>query len=279
MTGEALTVNGEARTATGAALTVKGLSVRYRKTDPASPPALEKINFSLAPGEIMGIIGESGAGKTTLGLSLMKLHPPGLVQVEGEILFRGNNLLDLNEPEMNRLRGSGIGMIFQDARGSLDPALPVIRQVARSISHHRGKPKNDAMETAGATLSEMGVSPEILREAPFPHQLSGGLCQRAAIAAALACQPTILIADEPTSSLDTVSQARIVNLLQRERKARGLSIILISHDLPLVASAADNILVLSHGRVVEQGPARSIIETPQSDYTQSLLSSWRHLIA
>lgn len=260
-------------------LKVEDLSVGYLAPDAVIFLALEEISFSLSAGEIMGIMGESGAGKTTLGLALMGLHRPGAIRLRGEITFDGSKLSGLEESSLCRIRGSGLGMIFQDARGSLDPSMPVLKQVEELIRMYGGGAQSEVREEALVLLGGMGITPDILEMAPFAHQLSGGLCQRAAIAMALACKPSVLIADEPTSSLDTVTQGGIVSLLLKERENRGLAIIFISHDLPLVASFADNILVLSHGRIMEQNTAENILNNPRSEYTRKLLSSWQKLTA
>lgn len=261
----------------GPVLSVSDLSINYNAS--ALEPAIEGITFFLNAGEVLGIVGESGAGKTTLGLALLGLLDRRRTAQSGEIRFQGDDLAGMDKAARNRMRGAGAGMIFQDARGSLDPAMPVSRQVQSLIKRHKDVNKRQAAAQAAALLDEVGINDANLRQAPYPFQLSGGLCQRAAIAAALACGPALLIADEPTSSLDTVTQARIVSLLQKERRERGLAVIFISHDLPLVASFADSILVLSQGKQMEQGPVSQVLMHPRSTYTNELISLWQKLSA
>ena len=224
----------------------------------------------------LGVIGESGAGKTTLALALAALIEPAWAEVSGEVIFEGRNLLAQKERDLCLIRGAGIGMVFQDATGSLDPSVPVIKQVAEAIMFQRdwNKSKAAALEKAGRFLADMGLSPELLASAPYSYQLSGGLCQRAMIAAALACRPLLLLADEPTSSLDTTIQAQIIGLLKEKQRSSDLAMIFISHDLALVSTVADRILVMRKGFAVEQGEVSKVLNRPAHEYTAELVDTW-----
>ncbi len=235
---------------------------------------IRDVNFEITPGSVLGIIGESGAGKSSLALALMGLHDPHLVNVNGEVIFQSQDLLTLGEADLCRVRGSGIGMIFQDPSGALDPAMRVDDQVAEAIRLHGTEDRKESQRLAGKYLAEVGITEDILEVAPYAHQLSGGLCQRAMIAAATACNPEILIADEPTSSLDVTLQAQIIELLNVRRRA-GLAIIFISHDLALVSSFADEIMVLFEGEVVESGSCVEVMSRPRHAYTIDLISFWK----
>ncbi|MBI5871270.1 MAG: ABC transporter ATP-binding protein [Actinobacteria bacterium] len=255
----------------GSLLRVEGLSVRY--FDQTGETALRNISFELQPGSVFGIIGESGAGKSSLALALMGLQDRRLAVTGGEVLFQEKDLLKLSEAELCKLRGSGIGMIFQDPMGALDPSMKVVDQLAEVIRLHQGAGREESLRLALAQLSDVGIDEEILLTAPHSFQLSGGLCQRAMIAMALACDPDVLIADEPTSSLDLRLQAQIIRLLNERRKT-GLSTIFISHDLALVSSFADDLMVLHEGESVETGRCSEILAHPKHAYTKSLVDIW-----
>lgn len=259
----------------GSLLKVTNLSVAFMEAG-NSREAVRGVSFEVRPGSVLGIIGESGAGKSSLALALMGLHDPRRVEVKGEIFFQGQNLLELPEEERCRVRGAGIGMIFQDTTGALDPAMRVEDQVAEVIRHHESVGRAEARRLARLHLAEVGITEDILTVAPYAHQLSGGLCQRAMIAAALACRPALLIADEPTSSLDVTLQSQIIALLNERRLVTGLAIIFISHDLALVSSFADEIMVLHDGESVEQGKSAELLANPKHAYTADLIAVWKY---
>jgi len=238
--------------------------------------AVRDVSFEMQPGMALGIIGESGAGKTSLALALMGLHDPDRVVLSGDIKFKGTNLLELSENQRRRVRGSGMGMIFQDSSGGLDPSMRVVDQVAEALRIHRGAGRREAVQMAFERLARVGVPGEILSVAPYAYQLSGGLCQRAMIAAALACDPDLLIADEPTSALDVTLQAQIIALLNERRAETRLGVIFISHDLALVSSFADEIIVLHGGEVVEHGSCLEVLRSPKHEYTRNLIAAWNY---
>lgn len=252
---------------------VKNLSVRYHPGDQRA--AVDNVSFTVEAGSTLGIIGESGAGKTTLALALAGLTDVTAAKVSGVISFDGHDLLALRESELCRLRGSGVSMIFQDASGSLDPSMPVVSQVAEAIMMHQEVADSETAKTeARKILAEIGVRDDVLAAAPYAHQLSGGLCQRVMIAAALACQPRLLVADEPTSSLDVITQAQIVSLIMDKKRAQGLTLIFISHDLAIVSNIADYLLVMQQGCALEWGETEEILRSPSNPYTASLIAAW-----
>lgn len=254
-------------------LSVENLTVRFK--DHPVDAAVRNISFDLRPGSVFGIIGESGAGKSNLALALMGLQDQQRTETSGEVRFREKNLLDLSEAELCRLRGSGIGMIFQDPMGALDPSMKVIDQLAEIIRMHKEVGRKESRQLAIGQLEKVGIAEDILMAAPHAFQLSGGLCQRAMIAMALACDPDVLIADEPTSSLDLRLQAQIIRLLNERRQSTGLSIVFISHDLALVSAFADDLLVLHEGKSIESGKCSDILAHPDHAYTKSLIGAWK----
>ncbi len=254
-------------------LEVKNLTVSYRNS-PIPDPVVNGVSFRVAPGSVLGIIGESGAGKSTLALALLGLHDSRDVAVHGEVAFQGRNLLAMKETELCAIRGAGIGMVFQDPSGALDPVMRVADQVAEPIRLHEGLDRKEALRASLMRLAEVGISEDVLAVAPYPHQLSGGLRQRAMLAAALACDPALLIADEPTSSLDVTLQAHIIALLNARRLASGMPIVFITHDLALAATFADELLVLHRGEAVEHGTCNEVLSNPQHAYTAGLVAAW-----
>lgn len=235
--------------------------------------ALRGVDLSLARGEVLGVVGESGSGKTVAMLAVLGLLPE-TARVGGSVRFEHRELLGLPKSEMRRLRGGKIGMIFQDPSSSLDPVIPVGDQIIEGIrAHQPAVDRRRAGEKAVELLGLMGVPDPRRRVRDYPHQLSGGLCQRVMIATALANDPDVLIADEPTTALDVTIQAQILELLRRVRTERGLSVVLISHDLGVVAGLADRVSVLYAGRVVEQGRVRDIYRRAHHPYTRGLLAS------
>lgn len=253
-------------------LAVERLSVRFPGA--AGSVAVDDVSFTLGQGAILGVVGESGAGKSTLGLALSGLIDSEGAELSGSIRLADNELTCLTDAQLCHIRGREIGMIFQDPIGSLDPAMPVVDQVAETIYLHTHAGRREARRQARRQLAGAGVGEETLAVAPYAHQLSGGLCQRVMIAAALAAQPSLLIADEPTSSLDVTLQAQILAMLRKEQRRHGLAVIFISHDLALVSKFADRMMVMRHGKVVEMGEAETVFINPRHPYTRELVSAW-----
>ncbi|HEX2031412.1 MAG TPA: ABC transporter ATP-binding protein [Actinomycetota bacterium] len=234
---------------------------------------LDGVTFSLSGGERLGIVGESGAGKTMTALSMTRLlRIPG-AEVSGRVLLDGTDLLQLRRRDVRRLLGARIGMIFQNPLNSLNPAMTVGAQISEAIRTHERVSRREAWERATRLLEEVQLPSPARSAHDYPHRLSGGMRQRVVIAMALACQPGLLIADEPTTALDVTTQAEIVDLIFALAEVRGMSVILITHDLALMAGFADRIVVLHRGRVVEEGSVRSIYASPRDGYTRALISS------
>jgi len=254
------------------ALEVRGLSTVYG-TARGQIVAVRDVSFGIEPGEAVGIVGESGCGKTAIALALLGLLPRNGRVASGQILLGGIELVGATSKVLRDLRGRRIAMVFQDSMTSLDPVMPIGRQIAEGIITHLGVSKNDARGRAIQLLEEVGVPDPVKRLANYPHQLSGGLRQRVAIAVALAADPDVLVADEPTTALDVTIQAQILDLLERERRRRGMALILITHDLGVVASVTDRVLVMYAGRVVESGTTAEIFADPRHPYTLGLLTS------
>jgi oligopeptide/dipeptide ABC transporter ATP-binding protein len=241
---------------------------------PGGPaPAVNDVSFTIAPGETLGLVGESGSGKSVTALSILRLvQPPGRI-AGGTVRFRGRNLLDLPEREMQRVRGADISLIFQEPMTALNPVFTIGSQIEETLIVHGRAGRRAARDRAAALLEAVRIPDPLRRLRDYPHQLSGGLRQRALIAIALACEPALVIADEPTTALDATIQAQILDLL-RELKARlNLSLLLITHDLGVVAETADRVAVMYAGRIVEEGPVRQIFRDPRHPYTRGLLAS------
>lgn len=251
-------------------LEIKGLKTFFY-TDRGVVRAVDGIYFDLAKGEVVGVAGESGCGKSTLGHSIIRLVPPPGRIVEGEILYKGFNILSLGEEEFRKIRWREISMIFQAAMSVLNPVYTVGGQIAEVFTLHSGLSKKEALERAKELLAMVGVDPRRVKS--YPHELSGGMKQRVVIAMALALNPSVVIADEPTTALDVIVQAQILNLLKRLRSKLGLSMIFISHDLSLIAEIADRVAVMYAGQVVEQGPSGELYREPKHPYTRGLLES------
>lgn len=253
-------------------LEVKGLHVHYI-TDSAVVKAVNGVSFSLDKGETLGLVGETGAGKTTTALSLMRLipNPPGKI-TDGEIWLDGEPLLKLKESEMRKLRGNKIAMIFQDPMTSLNPVLSVGDQIAEVIRfHNKGMTLADAHKRAAVMLETVGI--EAGRMGEYPHQFSGGMKQRVVIAIALACNPELLIADEPTTALDVTIQAQVLTLMKKLKEDIGTSMILITHDLGVVAQICDKVGIMYAGEIVEYGTLEQVYRHPIHPYTQGLFAS------
>ncbi len=241
--------------------------------------AVDGVSFYLDGGELLGLVGESGCGKSITALSVMRLiAPPGKI-VSGEIIFDGKNLLSLSDREMRQIRGDDIAMIFQDPMTSLNPVFRVGEQIAEALRLHRKLSRKDARAAAIEAMQEVAIPDPARRVDDYPHQLSGGMRQRVMIAMALACNPKLLIADEPTTALDVTIQAQILELLNELRKTRELAVLLITHDLGVVAEVADRVAVMYTGRIVEESPVEELFARPKHPYTEGLLRSVPKLTA
>ncbi len=253
-------------------LEVKELQT-YFFTEGGVAKAVDGASFQIEHGQVLAIVGESGCGKSVTALSIMGLlSPPGKV-VGGEAWFEGRNLFALSEKEMQSIRGNHISMIFQEPMTSLNPVFRIEDQIAEVLQRHRQASRKEALEQVVDLLGQVGIPSPRLRMRDYPHQMSGGMRQRAMIAMALACRPQILIADEPTTALDVTIQAQILALLQEMRASTGTSILLITHDLGVVAETAEEVVVMYAGRVVESSTVLELFETPLHPYTQGLMRS------
>jgi oligopeptide/dipeptide ABC transporter ATP-binding protein len=243
-------------------------------------PAVDGVSYSVNAGETLGVVGESGCGKSVTALSILRLvaTPPGRI-VGGTICFEGTNLLSLSEPEMERIRGNDISMIFQEPMTSLNPLQTAGHQISEAIALHQGLSRRDAMAEAIAMLRRVHIPEPERRAQSYPHQLSGGMRQRVMIAMALSCNPKLLIADEPTTALDVTIQAQILDLMRELRATFGTAMILITHDMGVVAENADRVVVMYAGRKVEEAPVDDLFERPAHPYTRGLLASIPHLDA
>lgn len=256
----------------GAVLRVEHLALDY-PSGGGRLRALDDVSFEIGKGRALGLVGESGSGKSTIALAVMGLLAPGARIAGGRILFNGQSLLDLPGEERRALRGERISMVFQDPFTSLNPGLQVGRQIAEPLVLHRALSEGAAAAEARRLLDEVGIPrPEDVARA-YPHQLSGGMKQRALIATALACSPELLVLDEPTTALDVTIEAQILDLLERLRRDRGLSMLYITHNLGVVSRICDDVCVLYAGRVAESGPAADVLHAPQHPYTKGLLAS------
>lgn len=254
-------------------LEIKDLCVEF-KTVEGTVKAINHLNYTLHKGEKLGIVGESGSGKSVSSLGIMQLipNPPGEI-VGGEILYKGQDLVKKSEKDMQKIGGNEISMIFQEPMTSLNPIIKCGRQIAESLRLHRGMNKKEAMEEAIRMMQAVGIANPEVRAQEYPHQMSGGMRQRVMIAMALACQPQILIADEPTTALDVTIQAQILELMMELKEKLGMAIIMITHDLGVVASMCDRIAVMYAGRIVEYGTTDDIFYNPKHEYTKGLLKS------
>jgi len=254
-------------------LEVKDLRINFH-TEEGIVPAINGVSMHINKGETLGLVGESGSGKSVTSLSVMRLIPipPGQI-VGGKILFQGENLLERSESEMQKIRGNKISMIFQEPMTSLNPLLTCGEQIAESVQLHQGVRKKEALEKAIELLKLVGVPSPEHRINEYPHQLSGGLRQRVMIAMGLSCNPRLLIADEPTTALDVTIQAQILELLRNLKQELQMSILLITHDLGVVAEMADRVAVMYAGKIVEEGDVVSLFRNPLHPYTEGLLKS------
>lgn len=253
-------------------LEVKNLKT-YFFTEDGVVHAVDGVSFDIYPGEVLGLVGESGCGKSVTSLSIMRLiSPPGRI-LEGQILFGGKNLLALSEREMMQVRGNRISMIFQQPQTALNPVFRVGDQIAEVLHIHQGLDKEAGWKRAVELLKMVGIPDAERRAAAYPHELSGGMAQRVMIAMALACAPELLIADEPTTALDVTIQAQIIELVKRLRDEIGMAIIWITHDLGIIAGLAQRVLVMYAGFIIEEASVKELYANPRHPYTIGLLGS------
>lgn len=251
-------------------LEIKDLCVEF-KTMAGTVHAVDHLSYTLHRGEKLGIVGESGSGKSVSSLAMMQLipNPPGKV-TGGQILYNGKDLVKLSEREMEKIRGNEISMIFQEPMTSLNPIIRCGKQIAESLQLHRGMKKKEAMEEAIKMMQAVGIANPQARAYEYPHQMSGGMRQRVMIASALACQPGLLIADEPTTALDVTIQAQILDLIRQMKERSGTTVLLITHDMGVVAGLAQRIVILYAGCVMETGTTDEIFYQPAHPYTRGL---------
>ena len=254
-------------------LQVEGLKTHFFTRD-GIVRAVDGVSFSVSPGETLAIVGESGCGKSVTSLSILRLiaSPPGRI-VEGRLMFAGRDLLALSDAEMRAIRGNEIAMIFQEPMTSLNPVLTIGRQISESLRLHRGMSKEQALQRAVEMLKLVNMPEAERRLTQYPHQISGGMRQRVMIAMALACDPRLLIADEPTTALDVTIQAQILDLMRKLKDKTGAAIVLITHDLGVVAEMAQRVVVMYAGRKVEEAPVGRLFAVPRHPYTRGLVNS------
>ena len=252
-------------------LEVKNLNMSYETLE-GSVAAVKDVTFSLKEGESFGIVGESGCGKTSVAMSLLQLQADNGKITSGEIIFDGKDIVKLNEKELRDVRWSGISIVFQGAMNSWNPVVKIGEQIREAIrEHYPDKTKEENTDKINELFNIVGLDSTIADR--YPHELSGGMKQRAVIALALSCDPKLIIADEPTTALDVVIQDQILNEIRKVQDILGLSLIYISHDIAVIAEMTDNMAVMYAGRIVEKGPTKEVFENPRHSYTQSLLAS------
>ena len=253
-------------------LSVEGLTTGFDLRGSFTPAVID-VSFKLDAGETLCLVGESGSGKSLTALSIMRLvQPPGRIAA-GRIFFRGRDLLTASERDMQRVRGAQIGLVFQEPMTALNPVFTIGNQIEETLRVHGRATRKTARTRAIELLAAVSVPEPARRVTEYPHQLSGGLRQRALIAMALACEPALLIADEPTTALDVTIQAQILDLLRELQRRLGLGLLLITHDLGVVAQMADRVGVMYAGRIVEEAPVRALFDEPKHPYTQGLIAS------
>lgn len=253
-------------------LDVRGLRVQF-SVGRSIVSAVRGISYSVVPGETIGIVGESGSGKSAGALALLRLLPANGRVTEGQALLAGTDLLALSDRRLNDLRGGAVAMVYQDPLSALNPVLTVGRQMTEVIERHLGVTRSEAERRAVELLDVVGIPGGRKRLRDYPHQFSGGMRQRVMIAMAISCGPKVLIADEPTTALDVTVQAQILELLNRLKRDMGMAVILITHDLGIVAGITDRVLIMYAGQIVEEGPTESVLDDPRMPYTLGLLRS------
>lgn len=254
-------------------LSVRDLSVEFA-TEHGWVQVLDSVSFDLPREGSIGLVGESGSGKSVTALSILGLvpTPPGRV-ISGEVIFEGRDLMQLSQKELRKIRGNQIGMVFQEAMSSLNPVFTVGGQIAETVRLHRDVKRSQAWDRAVEVLDLVGIPSARQRAKDYPHQFSGGMAQRVMIAMALACEPRLLIADEPTTALDVTIQARILELLRDMQNRLNMSVLLVTHDFGIVADFCDQALVMYAGQIIEDAPVEVIFDTPRHPYTEGLLAS------
>ena len=253
-------------------LSVRGLRVAFR-TGRGLARVVNGLDFDVEPGRTLAIVGESGSGKSVSSLALLGLLPSGVTEVQGSAVFAGDELIGRSEEQLRRVRGAGIGMVFQDPMTSLNPVLTVGRQIAEAVRAHETMSDDAVRARVSELLAEVGIPDASARLGAYPHQLSGGMRQRVMIAIALAGNPRVLIADEATTALDVTVQAQILELIARLQDEHGMAVVWITHDLGVVAGIADHVIVMYAGRCVEEATVEELYERPLHPYTRGLLSS------
>lgn len=254
-------------------ITFEQLSVSFA-AEQGRVQAVQEVSFTIHAGKTLGIVGESGCGKSVTAMSLMGLLPPQAARIDGgAIRFQGQDLLTLNPARMADLRGNQLAMIFQEPMSALNPVLTIGEQLCEPLIRHRGESPKAAWQQAIVLISQVGLARAESLMTSYPHQLSGGMLQRIMIAMALSCQPKLLIADEPTTALDVTVQAQILRLLRDQARASQMALMLITHDLDVIARMAEQVVVMYAGRVVEYGPTAEVLRNPLHPYTQGLIAS------
>jgi ABC-type glutathione transport system ATPase component len=256
--------------APGIFLEIKNLSVTYSGRGDDGVRAVKNCSLSVKRGEVVGLVGESGSGKSSLLMSIPKLLPPGTT-VTGEILIDGKDLSKLSEKEMNLWRWRRIALVPQGAMNSFTPHLTIERHITEVLGHHMSMSGSDSVRRAAILIKTVGLGDDVLRR--YPHELSGGQKQRAALAVALACEPDFLLADEPTTALDVITQREVLETIISAARERGMGLLLVTHDLPLASGVCDKLIVMKDGVIVESGPSRELTAAPREDYTKILINA------
>ena len=254
-------------------ITFNNLSISFA-SEQGRVRAVQNVSFAIQAGQTIGVVGESGCGKSVTAMSLMGLLPPQVARIDGgEIRFQGTDLLRLKPSKMADLRGNQLAMIFQEPMTALNPVLTIGEQLCEPLIRHRGETPKAAWSHATQLIADVGLARAESLMSSYPHQLSGGMLQRIMIAMALSCQPKLLIADEPTTALDVTVQAQILRLLRDQARAQQMALMLITHDLGVIAQMAEHVVVMYAGRIVEQGPTADVLRNPLHPYTKGLIAS------
>jgi peptide/nickel transport system ATP-binding protein len=252
------------------------LDVNNLVVDFGGVPAVNDVSFSVLQGQSVGLVGESGSGKSTVCLAIMGLLPKS-AKLSGEILFDGVNLLELGERQFRQLRGKDIGLVYQDPMAALNPVRTIGSQLYEPLRLHLGMSRKEAKSRAIELMEHVGIAAAAEKLGKYPHEFSGGMRQRVVIAMAIACNPKLIVADEPTTALDVSVQAQVLDLLQRLTDEHGIALLLVSHDLGVVAGVVDDVAVMRYGSVVEYGGVRTVFENPREPYTRELLARVREI--